>query len=290
MPVARRPRIRRRRARACRRARARDRGAPASQCRTGRGRVGDACRGTRNSAGVGAELFWRWRTAASGQLGKHAVPGAVCARHRSVARALSRSVHLRDCPFRECRWRTRSMNRLYRFTITLVAAIAAAAVTSSALPQSNFSSLVDEYLDQFALRHPSIAAGNGIHDHDDRLEDFSVTAVAAEIAWLRAFASRLDAVRPTEPPADERVDHRILRGIVDGWILDLDSVRTWTRNPMIYAAAISDGVHNLMTMESSPIERRRDQATAKLRLLPRLLASARHDLRNTPRVSVERGS
>ena len=172
--------------------------------------------------------------------------------------------------------------------IALVAAIAAASVLSSAHQQPAFSALVDEYLDQFARRHPSIAAGNGIHGYDDRLEDFSAAAIAAEVAWLRAFTSRLDAVRTEDLTADEKVDRRILRGIVDGWVLDLDSVRTWTRNPMVYAAAITDGVHNLITMESSPLEHRMDQAAAKLRGVPRLIGAARQNLRNPPRVFVER--
>src|SRR4030095_928822 len=107
----------------------------------------------------------------------------------------------------------------------------------------------DEYLDQFAARHPSIAAGNGIHSRDATLEDFSASAIAAEVAWLRAFRGRRPAIDPAPLTADERVDRRILQGIVDGWLLDLDTIRTWARNPMIYASAISDGVPNLTTKE-----------------------------------------
>ena len=156
-----------------------------------------------------------------------------------------------------------------------------------ARPES-FSTLVDEYLEQFAARHPSIAAGNGLHQHDDTLEDFSAAAIADEVTVLRAYRSRLDALDPAALTPDERVDRRILLGIVDGWLLDLDTVRTWTRNPMIYASAITSGVHNLMTMESSPVGERRRQAAAKLADVPRLLASARDNLRNPPRVFVER--
>jgi uncharacterized protein (DUF885 family) len=148
--------------------------------------------------------------------------------------------------------------------------------------------MVDEYLDQFARRHPSIAAGNGIHSHDDGLEDFSRSAIASEIEWLKAFRIRLDRLDPAPLTADERVDRRILLGIADGWLLDLDGVRTWTRNPMIYAAAISDGVHNLMTMESSPAETRMGQAVSKLHAVPRLLGSARENIQNPPRIFVER--
>src|SRR4029079_9694036 len=113
-------------------------------------------------------------------------------------------------------------------------------------------------------------------------------SVAAEVAWLNTFRGRLDRVDPAPLTADERVDRRILLGIVDGWLLDLDRVRTWTRNPMIYVAAISDGVHNLVTMESSPAPVRMKQITAKLAGVPRLLASARTNVSDPPRVFVER--
>ena len=160
--------------------------------------------------------------------------------------------------------------------------------SSSATPAPQFAALVDEYLDQFARHHPSIAAGNGLHVHDGELEDFSAPAIAAEIDWLRGFRRRIDAVDPIALTPDERVDRRILQGVIDGWLLDLDTIRTWARNPMIYASAISDGVHNLMTMESSPAASRAKQVTTKLAGVPRLLASARENLRNPPRVFVSR--
>ena len=53
---------------------------------------------------------------------------------------------------------------------------------------------------------------------------------------------------------DQRVDHRIVSGLLDAWLLELDTNRNWQKNLMIYASAISDGVHNLMTMESAPAE------------------------------------
>jgi uncharacterized protein (DUF885 family) len=160
--------------------------------------------------------------------------------------------------------------------------------SSSATPAPHFAALVDEYLDQFARRHPSIAAGNGLHAHDGELEDFSAPAIAAEIDWLRGVRRRVDAIDPVALTPDERVDRRILQGVIDGWLLDLDTIRTWARNPMIYASAISDGVHNLMTMESSPAASRAKQATTKLTGVPRLLAAARENLRNPPRVFVSR--
>src|SRR5437762_5117801 len=182
---------------------------------------------------------------------------------------------------------------LMKLSCSALAMAAAAAIAYACAAQQRssttpFTQLVDEYLDQFARRHPSIAAGNGLHAHDDELEDFSAVAIDREIAWLHEERRGLDAIDATRLSSDERVDRRILQGVVDGWLLDLDRVQTWKRNPMIYASAITDGVHNLMTMESSPAASRMGQATAKLRQVPRLLASARENLHAPPRVFVER--
>jgi uncharacterized protein (DUF885 family) len=180
-----------------------------------------------------------------------------------------------------------------RFAVIGAAVAAALAVapgcgTTPTQRANSFPSIVDNYLDQFSRRHPSIAAGNGLHAHDDALEDFSAGAIASEVAWLHGVRDELDAIDPAPLSADEKVDRRILQGIVDGWLLDLDVVKTWSRNPMIYASAISDGVHNLMTMESSPADVRARQIVAKLQHVPDLLAAARLNLRDPPRVFVER--
>ena len=175
--------------------------------------------------------------------------------------------------------------------LLFAAALGAAALSLTVQPSAppGMAPIVDEYLDQYARRHPSIAAGNGIHDRDGDLEDFSAGAIRQEVTWLRAFRTRLNEVNRAPFTADEQADWRILVGIVDGWLLDLETVRTWARNPMIYASAISDGVHNLMTMESAPAETRMRRATAKLRAVPRLIAAARANLRRPPRPFVERG-
>jgi uncharacterized protein (DUF885 family) len=174
--------------------------------------------------------------------------------------------------------------------LSAVLCLAMIGLHGTAQTPSPFAAFVDEYLDQFAQFHPSIAAGNGIHGHDGQLEDFSAASIAAEVKWLRATRGRLAAMDDSRLTPDERVDHRILQGIVDGWLLDLDTLKTWTRNPMIYATAISDGVHNLMTMESSPAPARMKEVVMKLRAVPTLLASARANVHTPPRVFVERAA
>jgi uncharacterized protein (DUF885 family) len=178
-----------------------------------------------------------------------------------------------------------------------VAAIVSLAACQPAAPSPGpganesaaFTTLVDEFLDQFAAHHPSIAAGNGLHQADERLEDFSAAAIESEIAMWRRMRARLDTISPATLGLDQRVDHRIISGLIDAWILELDTNRNWQKNLMIYASAISDGVHNLMTMESAPADARARRIIAKVKGVPALVDAARVNIVNPPRVMADRG-
>jgi len=161
--------------------------------------------------------------------------------------------------------------------------------TAQAKPSPEFAAFVDKYLDGFARHHPSIAAGNGIHSHDDLLEDFSTAGIKKEIDDLRRARSELRAFDTGKLTPDERVDQRILDGIIDGWLLEQETLENWKRNPMLYASSLADGVHNLMVMESSPAPVRMRRVIAKLRDLPKLLAAAKTNIANPPKLFAQRG-
>ena len=170
-------------------------------------------------------------------------------------------------------------------------ALALSLIPSALLAQSSaFAKFVDRYLDDFARRHPSIAAGNGIHDHDDRLDDFTAAGITAEIAALKRDATQLRAFNTASLTPDERVDQRILLGVIDGWLLEQETLQNWRRNPMLYASALTDGVHNLMTMASNPAPVRMRRIIAKLGQVDALLAAARTNIVNPPRLFAERGA
>ena len=155
---------------------------------------------------------------------------------------------------------------------------------------AEFARFVDRYLDDFAMRHPSIAAGNGLHAHDDLLDDFSAPAIRREIAALARDRAELTRFDPATLTPDEQVDRRILLGIIDGWLLEQQTLENWRRNPMLYASALTDGIHNLMTVESDPPDVRMRRIIAKLAAVPRLLASVRANVVNPPRLFAERGA
>lgn len=189
----------------------------------------------------------------------------------------------------------RTPNRLAALALLTLGATAGTACTPAAdkadapATIAGLAPFVDRYLDGFARRHPSIAAGNGLHDHDDLLDDFSAQAIAAEITTLKAAAAELAAFSDSSLTPDERVDKRILAGVIDGWLLEQETLANWKRNPMTYASALSDGVHNLMTMENDDAPVRMRRMIGKLGGVPALLQAARANITNPPRIFAERG-
>jgi uncharacterized protein (DUF885 family) len=176
-----------------------------------------------------------------------------------------------------------------RSSLLLLALSLSASAAAPASQSAAFSQFVDRYLDQFARRHPSIAGGNGIHQHDALLDDFSAAAVQREIRGLKRERAELRAFAPARLTADERVDRTILLGVIDGWLLEQETLQNWRRNPMLYASALSDGVHNLMTMENAPAPVRMRRVISKLAGVPALVRAAHENLVNPPRLFTERG-
>src|SRR5688572_15668083 len=140
---------------------------------------------------------------------------------------------------------SRSTNVIRAFRTCVILFLTTISLGCQGDPSPTFAEFVDRYLDDFARRHPSIAAGNGLHQHDDLLDDFSAAGIANEITALKRDSEILAEFDTTTMTPDERVDRLILLGVIDGWLLEQETLQNWKRNPMLYASALSDGVHNL---------------------------------------------
>src|SRR5688572_14218746 len=79
---------------------------------------------------------------------------------------------------------------------------------------SKFSSLVEGWFAWYYAAHPVRATYDGIHDYDDRLQDLSAGALAAEVATLRRWLDRARAVDRRLLSRDAAVDHEMLEGAI----------------------------------------------------------------------------
>src|ERR1700741_1648711 len=90
---------------------------------------------------------------------------------------------------------------------------------------------VDDLLGYLHETHPTQATLDGVHMHDDLLEDFSRQAIEAEVRTVAGYLRLLEEIDSEGLTATERLEHRMLAAHLRGRMFELEDVRTWERTP-----------------------------------------------------------
>jgi len=156
--------------------------------------------------------------------------------------------------------------------------------------KQKFQTLSDEYLDQVYLRYqPTQATLDGYHQYDAQLENYSRKSIDAEIADLKRIEKHIDAIHPDTDAANfvPRSDREIVVANIHSRLLTLEVIRPWEKNADNYSSACANGAFSLMERKfASPDERLRS-LVAREKQMPALLADARVNLKNPPRIYTE---
>ena len=156
----------------------------------------------------------------------------------------------------------------------------------SAEPLPHF---VDEYLAWLHEAHPTNATFDGVHLHDDLLEDLSRTAIDGQVRDLGAFARRLAAIDPARLTDTERIERPALAANIHARLFELEAVRTWERNPQYYGDLLSTSVAGQILFDYAPLAERARRVLSKLRQVPRLMQAARDNVKDPPGIFVKVG-
>src|SRR5688572_8241291 len=152
-----------------------------------------------------------------------------------------------------------------------------------------FPHFVDDYLAYLYEVLPSQASLDGVHLHDDLLEDLSRSAIDAHIRALAGFSRRLHQIDAGLLPPGEKVDHPIVAANIEGRLYELETVRLWERNPQIYADIIGMSLAGQALFAYAPEPERARRVVSKLRQVPRLVQAARDNIKECPGIFVKVG-
>ena len=148
---------------------------------------------------------------------------------------------------------------------------------------------VDDLLGYLHETHPTYATLDGVHTHDDLLEDFSRPAVEAEARALSGYLRRLGDINPDGLTGIERLEHGMLGPHIQSRMFELEEVRTWERNPQYYADIIATSLAGQALFTHAPASERARRVLSKLRQTPRLIQAARDNVRDPPGIFVKVG-
>jgi uncharacterized protein (DUF885 family) len=156
-------------------------------------------------------------------------------------------------------------------------------------PSEPFPHFVDDYLAYLHEALPSYAGLDGVHAHDDLLEDLSRQGIDAHVRALSGFGRRLHQIDPTHLSVVEQVDHRIVAAGIEARMYELEVVRSWERNPQIYAEIIGSSLAGQALFAYAPEAERARRVVSKLRQVPRLVQAARDNIKDCPGIFVKVG-
>jgi uncharacterized protein (DUF885 family) len=148
---------------------------------------------------------------------------------------------------------------------------------------------VDDLLSYLHETHPTHATLDGVHTHDDLLEDLSRQGVETETHALAGYLRRLGEIHTDGLTPVERLEHRMLTANLQARMFELEQVRTWERNPQTYADLIASSLMGQTLFAHAPAPERARRVLSKLRQTPRLIQAARDNIKDPPGIYVKVG-
>ncbi len=153
-------------------------------------------------------------------------------------------------------------------------------------PLSHF---VDDLLGYLHETHPTHATLDGVHTHDDLLEDVSCHGIDSEAHALSGYLRRLDEIHRDALTGVERLEHRMLTAHLQARMFELEEVRTWERNPQFYSDLLASSLAGQTLFTHAPAPERARRVLSKLRQTPRLIQAARDNIKDPPGIFVKVG-
>src|SRR5580704_3350142 len=151
-----------------------------------------------------------------------------------------------------------------------------------------FRGVAADYFEQVYFKYsPTEGTQAGLHQYDPKLEDYSRAEIEREIADLRMFATKFDAISPVALDESTRGDLAMVRNNIRGNLLELETIRPWEKNPDTYSSGIANSAFVLMERKFAPADERLRSLIAREKQMPAVFIAARQNLKNSPRVYTE---
>src|SRR5580698_3774669 len=186
------------------------------------------------------------------------------------------------------------MNRRFLSALLLAAPLLTGGMMSATLQAQNadagskFRDLASQYFEQVTFKFsPTGGTAAGLHQYDPLLEDYSRASIDREIAALKSFETKFDALSASGLDLSTQGDLAMVRNNIRGTLLELETIRPWEKNPDNYSSGISGSAFVLMERKFAPADDRLRSLIAREKLMPAVFVEARQNLKNPPRVYTE---
>ena len=150
---------------------------------------------------------------------------------------------------------------------------------------AEFETLAADYVAFLLAANPEFATVLGDHRFDHRMSDYTEEGIQARLVRHRQFLERLGTIDTVGLTEVNRVDYEILRGRIEATVFELDVLREYTWNPLVYN--VGGAIYSLLARDFAPLSERLAAVASRLEAIPHVLDAARANLQNPPRIHTE---
>jgi uncharacterized protein (DUF885 family) len=151
-----------------------------------------------------------------------------------------------------------------------------------------WDALVDRFFDQADFRfNPSAGTAAGFHQYDTQLEDLSAATIQQQTAALHRYEQEVSKFPAVQLTPEQSADRDLVLGTIRSMLLDLEAIRIWEKNPDHYTSTATNAVFVIMARTFAPPDQRLRSVIAREQQIPKMLAAARANLKNPPRIYTE---
>ncbi|MEZ5426001.1 MAG: DUF885 domain-containing protein [Pyrinomonadaceae bacterium] len=147
---------------------------------------------------------------------------------------------------------------------------------------SRFESLANEYIAELIKNNPEWATRLGDHQSDGRLNDYSLEGVQKDRERTEKYLEKLNQIPFDKLSRVNNVDARILRHALEYNLFQTDVLRDYEWNPMSYN--VGGAINSLISRDFGPLKDRLMNAKSRLEGIPEVIAAAKANLKNPPKV------
>ena len=171
----------------------------------------------------------------------------------------------------------------------LVVALATVAVAAPPSADQQFEQLSERYLDEFPALSPVSATLLGDHRFDGKLAEVGEQARRQEAAFYRRYLDELSRIQSDQLSRANQVDATLLEHQLRADLWQLEELRQWAWNPLVYIRLTGSAIYGLMARDFAPLRQRLNSAAMRLEQFPRLLRQIRQELKpsSVPKIHAE---
>jgi uncharacterized protein (DUF885 family) len=153
---------------------------------------------------------------------------------------------------------------------------------------TGWPAFVDSFVAARFEADPYFAVGQGRHEFDGRMPDFSRAGLDADVAALRAQRLEMAKYDPASLTTSQRFEQAYLDWVVDTELFWIETAEAPYRNPAWYVDRLDPSMY--LTREYAPLAKRLEGFLGYARAVPKIAADIRTNLRTPlPKPFIEHG-